>query len=273
MDMTEHVIRQAADRLSNAARTRVPCPPVRDLLGTTDVALAYQVQNVLAAERLATGARIVGRKVGLTSPVVQRQLGVDQPDFGVLFDDMGVPDGGLVDSGRLIAPRAEAEIAFVLSADLADFATMSTVDAPVNAGEYAAAASAVDYAVAALEIVDSRVSNWDIRITDTVADNASSGMYVLGTRPVALADFAAAEVTMSLTHNGVLAATGTGAACLGDPVNALAWLARTACALGSPLRAGDVVLSGALGAMVAVEPGSEVVAELSIGRVSATFAK
>lgn len=269
-----NAVAQAAERLALAAWTGVPTAPVRDVLGSTDVALAYQVQNALTAARKAAGARVVGRKVGLTSTAVQRQLGVDQPDFGVLFDDMLVPSGAEVDSGRLIAPKAEAEIAFVLSADMDGFAAGLSPDAPVSAADRAAAAAAVDYAVAALEIVDSRVAGWDITITDTVADNASSALYVLGDKRVPLGEFAPAEVIMNLEKNGAPASSGNGAACLGDPLNALTWLARTAASLGAPLRAGDVVLSGALGAMVTAEPGTEITAELStLGRVSVTFSK
>ena len=267
-------VAQAAERLTLAARTGVPAAPVRDVLGSTDVALAYEAQNVLTAARKAAGARVVGRKVGLTSPVVQRQLGVGQPDFGVLFDDMLVPSGGDIDSGRLIAPKAEAEIAFVLSAGVDGFAAGVSPAAPISAADRAAAAAAVDYAVAALEIVDSRVADWDITITDTVADNASSALYVLGDKRVPVSEFAPAEVTMKLEKNGEPASSGNGAACLGDPLNALIWLARTAASFGAPLRAGDVVLSGALGAMVTAEPGTEITAELStLGRVSVTFSK
>jgi 2-keto-4-pentenoate hydratase len=270
----DNAVAQAAERLILAARTGVPTAPVRDVLGSTDVALAYRVQNALTAARKAAGARVVGRKVGLTSPVVQHQLGVDQPDFGVLFDDMLVPSGGEADSGRLIAPKAEAEIAFVLSADMDGFAAGVSPDATISAADRAAAAAAVDYAVAALEIVDSRVAGWDITITDTVADNASSALYVLGDKRVPLGEFAPAEVIMNLEKNGAPASSGNGAACLGDPLNALVWLARTAASFGAPLRAGDVVLSGALGVMVTAEAGTEIVAELSaLGRVSVTFSK
>jgi 2-keto-4-pentenoate hydratase len=270
----DNAVAQAAERLTLAARTGVPTAPVRDVLGRTDVALAYRVQNALTAARKAAGARVVGRKVGLTSSAVQRQLGVDQPDFGVLFDDMLVPNGGKADSGRLIAPKAEAEIAFVLSADMDGFAAGLGPDAPISAADRAAAAAAVDYAVAALEIVDSRVAGWDITITDTVADNASSALYVLGDKRVPLGEFAPAEVIMNLEKNGAPASSGNGAACLGDPFNALIWLARTAASLGAPLLAGDVVLSGALGAMVTAEPGTEITAELStLGRVSVTFSQ
>ena len=266
------VISLAAERLITAAATGVPAAPVRDLLGATDIALAYEVQRVLTKTRLAAGRRITGRKIGLTSPAVQRQLGVGQPDFGVLFDDMPVPSGGEADSARLIQPRAEAEIAFVLATDLDGFGAGQELDAPVDAVSRQAVAAAVDYAAAALEIVDSRVAGWDIAITDTIADNASSGLYVLGDRRVRLSEFTPAEVTMTLDKNGQPASSGDGAACLGDPLNALAWLARIAAAFGTPLRAGDVVLSGALGAMVAAEPGAEVTAELSaLGRVGVTF--
>ena len=191
------------------------------------------------------GVRIVGRKIGLTSPAVQAQLGVGQPDFGVLFDDMDVSALGVVPSGRLLQPKAEAEIAFVLGSDLdRDFLDLAQVR------------SAVEYAVAAVEIVDSRIDAWDIRITDTVADNASSGLFVLGDRRVRLDDFDPKHVTMTLTANGVQASAGTGAACLGDPLEALLWLARTAQSLGDPLRAGQVILSGALGPMVPAPPGT-----------------
>jgi 2-keto-4-pentenoate hydratase len=255
----------AAERLIAAARTVTATAPVRDVLGSTDVALAYDVQRVLTASRLAEGARIVGAKVGLTSPTVQAQLGVGQPDFGVLFDDMLVPDGGSVNIAMLIAPKAEAKIAFVLKNDLAG---------DPDSIDVATAAAAVDYVVAALEIVDSRVAGWDITITDTVADNASSARYVLGSTRVTLAEFAPVEVTMTLDKNGERASSGAGAACLGDPLNALAWLARTAAEYRSPLRAGDVVLSGALGPMVSAEPGSHIVADIStLGRVSVTFSK
>lgn len=255
------IVRVAGERLAAAAASGSPCAPVRDLLGDTDLALAYEVQQVLTRHRRSGGARIVGRKIGLTSPAVQRQLGVDRPDFGVLFDDMQCTPDEPVPAGRLLQPKAEAEIAFILGANL---------DAgPLDVDEVR---GAVDYAVAALEIVDSRVRGWDIMITDTVADNASSGLFVLGTNRVRLADFEPAEVSMALTKDGTVVSRGDGRACLGDPLNALAWLARTAREFGSPLRGGDVVLSGALGPMVAVEPGSQVIAELStLGRVTATF--
>lgn len=255
-------IEQAAARLRDAARSGQPCAPVRDLIGTGDVSRAYAVQRLLTEDRVATGARVVGRKIGLTNPAVQQQLGVDRPDFGVLFADMECRGAEPVPMGRLLQPKVEAEVAFVLAADL----TEEHIGPEV-------ARRAVAYAVAALEIVDSRIAGWDISFGDTVADNASSGLYVLGTERRTLAEVEPADVDMAMTVNGEPASTGTGRACLGDPLAALAWLATTARDLGEPLRAGEVVLSGALGPMVPVRSGDEVVAEVSgLGSVRAFFA-
>lgn len=257
----EAAVVEAAARLSRAARDRRPCAPVRDVLGSTDISLAYAVQQRLNDGRLAHGARVVGRKIGLTSASVQRQVGVDRPDFGVLFDDMDVSGLPAVPSELLLQPRVEAEIAFVLSADLDD------EDLDIERVR-----TAVGYAVAALEIVDSRVADWDIAITDTVADNASSGLFVLGADQVELKAFEPRDVTMRLYVDGALASEGDGAACLGDPLAALLWLARTAREFGDPLRAGQVVLSGALGPLVPTPPGVSVRAEMSsLGSVTATF--
>ncbi|MFJ1709604.1 2-keto-4-pentenoate hydratase [Kitasatospora sp. NPDC088346] len=261
MSTREQVADQAADRLETAAAKKQPCAPVRDLLGTTDVASAYAVQRLLTRRRLAAGAVVTGRKIGLTAPAVQRQLGVDQPDFGVLFADMDVSGPEPVPTGRLLQPKAEAEIAFVLGADL----DTDDLDA-------AAVRAAVSYAVPALEIVDSRIADWDITITDTVADNASSGLYVLGESRLPLRAFEPREATMRMYVDDVLVSEGDGAACLGDPLTALWWLARTAQAYGDPLLAGQVVLSGALGPMVSVSGGVTVRAEIPrLGTVTATF--
>jgi len=254
-------VAEAAARLIGAARNGQPCAPVRDLLGTTDIALAYAVQQHVIADRLTAGARVVGRKIGLTSESVQRQVGVDRPDFGVLLDDMDVSALPEVPSGRLLQPKVEAEIAFVLAADLDD------ADLDIERVR-----AAVGHAVAALEIVDSRVADWDIAITDTVADNASSGLFVLGDEQITLKEFEPRDVTMRLYADGALASEGTGAACLGDPLAALLWLARTAREFGDPLRAGQVILSGALGPLVPTPPGTTVRAEMSgLGTVTATF--
>lgn len=257
----EAAVAEAVVRLTRAARDRRPCAPVRDLLGATDISLAYAVQQRVVADRIAAGARVVGRKIGLTSASVQRQVGVDRPDFGVLLADMDVSALPAVPSERLLQPRVEAEIAFVLASDL------DQDDLDIERVR-----SAVAHAVAALEIVDSRVAGWDIAITDTVADNASSGLFVLGAEQVELRAFEPRDVTMRLHADGKLASEGDGTACLGDPLAALLWLARTAREFGDPLRAGQVVLSGALGPLVPTPPGTTVRAEMpGLGTVSATF--
>lgn len=254
---------QAAARLRTAYDTRTPCAPIRDLMGEDDIAAGYAVQAVNIRARLDEGRHVVGRKIGLTSKAVQDQLGVHQPDFGYLFDDMGYAEGETVPMGRLLQPKAEAEIAFVLAEDLTD-----------GDLDVAQVRAAVAHQVAAIEIVDSRIADWDIRFTDTVADNASSGLYVLGERPVSLDEVEPREVSMTMRLDGEVVSEGTGAACLGDPFNALAWLAQTCRDFGEPLLAGQVVLSGALGPMVAVPAGATVTADLTgLGSVTARFSE
>jgi 2-keto-4-pentenoate hydratase/ferredoxin len=258
--VSEDAVATAVDRLERAVRAGVPCAPVLDVL-PANLTAGYAVQSVLTARAIASGRRVVGRKVGLTNPVVQRQLGVDQPDLGVLFADMAVADGATVDPGRLLQPRIEAEVAMVIGADL---------DGPGLTGERVRAA--VAEVVASLEIVASRIAGLDISLVDTVADNASSGLFVLGgaRRPLGGLDLSAVRMTMREDDREV--STGTAADCLGDPLDALAWLAAAARDLGMPLRAGDVVLSGALGPMVPVRPGATYSAEVSgLGAVSVTF--
>ncbi|RPE36014.1 2-keto-4-pentenoate hydratase [Kitasatospora cineracea] len=251
----------AADRLLAAQAAGVPCPPVRDLIGRTDVHAAYAVQQRVVRARTAAGGRVAGRKIGLTSPAVQAQLGVDRPDFGVLFADMQYPDGAAVPADSVLQPRAEAEIAFVLGADLAD--------GDLTLGQVRAA---VDHAVAAIEICGSRIAGWDISFADTVADNASAGAYVLGTERRSLREFEPREAAMTMSVDGEQVSAGDGAACLGDPLLALQWLARQARDLGDPLRAGQVVLSGALGPMRPVGPGSTVEAVVApLGTVRFTL--
>lgn len=253
-------IARAAARLLAAQERAVPCPPVRDLIGSNDVAAAYAVQTRVVDHFVAHGRRIVGRKVGLTSPAVQKQLGVDKPDFGVLFDDMICPPGSSIDINRLLQPKVEAEIAFVLASDIDTAVTAQSVQ------HY------VEGAAPALEIVDSRIADWDITFGDTVADNGSSGLYAVGD-VVMVADLPdLTEVTMSMTENGEAVSQGVGSACLGSPWEALAWLANTCRAVGAGLTAGEVVLSGALGPMVAVQPGSTYTATISgIGVIESTF--
>jgi 2-keto-4-pentenoate hydratase len=226
-----------------------------------DLDAAYAVQQANTDHWIKQGRRLVGRKIGLTSKAVQAQLGVDQPDYGMLFADMSVCDGEEVPLSTLIQPKVEAEIAFVMERDLAQpMATMAEL------------ISAVAYAVPAIEIVDSRIANWKISIVDTIADNASSGLFVLGNRPVKLGDFDARLCGMVMERNGDQVSIGAGAACLGHPLNAALWLARKMAERGNPLRAGDVVLSGALGPMVAVQGEEILEARIAgLGSVRAVF--
>jgi len=193
--VAESVIAAAAQRLAQAAQRREPCTPVRDLIGPDDIAAAYRVQERFNA--FSNGRTVVGRKIGATSEAVQQQLGVQQPDFGVLFDDMAYRDGDRIPMDRLLQPRAEAEVAFVLEQDLAD--------GPLDEAQ---CRSAVAYAVAALEIVDSRIHGWDISFADTVADNASSGLFVLGTEHRTLTEVEPVGVTMSMAIDGEVVSTG-----------------------------------------------------------------
>ncbi|GAA3834315.1 2-keto-4-pentenoate hydratase [Nocardioides panacisoli] len=248
-------IAAAVDRLVLAQEKRVPCAAVRDLIGTDDLESAYAVQQGIVQRRLAGGSRVVGRKIGATSEAVQRQLGVDQPDFGYLFDDMDVSGRERVSMESLLQPRVEAEVAFRLAADIAPETEEEITLALVRA--------AVDVAIPALEIVDSRIEGWDITFTDTVADQASSGLFVVGTEGRSLDDLEPRDVTMSLTINGEERSAGNGAACLGDPLEALRWLAVQAWRFGDPLRAGHLILSGALGPFVPFAPGDRVEAAIS----------
>ena len=265
-------ISAAVARLTDAQAAGVPCAPVRDLIGTDDLEAAYAVQQGLVQARIAGGARVVGRKIGATSKAVQDQLGVDQPDFGYLLHDMDVsPRGGSdepVSMRALLQPRVEAEVAFVLARDI-DPADGEEITLEL-------VRDAVEVALPALEIVDSRIADWAIGFTDTVADNASSGLFVVGTDGRTLAPDAQGveprDVTMSLTVNGEERSAGTGAACLGDPLEALRWLAVQAHRFGDPLRAGHLILSGALGPFVPFAPGDRVVATISgFAPLSVTF--
>jgi len=241
---------QIAERLRDAYRGGA-VQPLRDGLEPTDGPGAYAVQLINTQHWMAMGRRIVGRKIGLTSKAVQTQLGVDQPDFGVLFEDMSIPTGGVLHAAKVLQPKAEAEIALVLARD---------VDLPHARPEDLAAATA--YAVAAIEIVDSRIANWKISFADTVADNGSSAFFVLGANRKPLAGLDLYSCGMVLEINDAVASIGAGAACLGHPLKAAAWLARTLSTAGEKLKAGDIVLTGALGPMVPLNIGDRVVARV-----------
>ncbi len=235
---------QVADKLFEAHRDGRACAPVRELLPGGGVDEAYAAQEINTRRWVEAGRRLVGCKIGLTSLAVQKQLGVDQPDYGMLFDDMAVPDGWEIAQGRLIQAKVEAEIAFVLGRDLID-EKLTLADV----------LRAIDFALPAIEIVDSRIADWKIGIFDTIADNASSGLYVLGCSPKKLDDLDLRLCGMVMESAGEPVSVGAGAACLGHPLSAVLWLAKTMAQAGRPLRAGDTILSGALGPMVTVEGG------------------
>ena len=238
-------------------------PPMRDGLEPLDIDGAYAVQDINTRLWSAQGRRIVGRKAGLTARVVQAQLGVDQPDFGVLFEDMRVGDGGFLNPAGLIQPKAEAEIAFVLKADLGR--KEATIEQVRNA---------IGSVHAAIEIVDSRIADWKIAFADTVADNGSSAFFVLADEGRPLEGLDLENAAMEMTINGEVVSTGVGSAALGNPLNAAAWLARTLAERGDPLKSGDVLLAGALGPMVALSPGDRVETVVSgIGRTSLNYGK
>lgn len=261
--MTEAAVKKVADALFEAGRTGVPCAPVREFLPEGALDLAYAAQEVNTTRGLEAGRRLVGRKIGLTSLAVQKQLGVDQPDYGMLFDDMAIPDGWEIGRKQLIQPKAEAEVAFVLDRDL-DQERLTIADV----------LRAVAFALPAIEVVDSRIADWKIGILDTIADNASSGLYVLGATPKKLDALDLRAAGMVMESAGEPISVGAGAACLGDPLTAMLWLAKTMARVGRPLKAGDTVLSGALGPMATVKWGDVVEARIEgLGSVRAAFAK
>lgn len=253
---------EAAKMLRQAAESGRPCAPVRHLVGSQDIDAAYAVQRVNNQERIQKGHRPVGSKIGLTSAAVQRQLGVKQPDFGQLFAAMALCDGEEIAAGRLIQPKVEAEIALVLEQDL-----------PHEKNTLADLIRATAYLLPALEVVDSRIAGWDISLADTIADNASCGLFVLGNRPVLLKDVDLLGCGMVLERAGEPVSVGAGAACLGNPLLAALWLADTLAQRGNALRAGDIILTGALGPMVAACAGDVFSARIEgLGQVSGRFA-
>jgi 2-keto-4-pentenoate hydratase len=256
-------IEQAALRLRQAGETHNPCAPIRDLIDANDVASAYAVQEVNSKYWLSKGRRLVGRKIGLTAVAVQKQLGVDQPDFGLLFEDMQAREGHAIPFAALMQPKVEAEIAIVLKKALTKehHGVGDVIDA-------------TDYVCAAIEIVGSRIANWDIRLADTIADNASSSHFVLGARKVRVGDADLVNCAMAMTKSGETVSSGAGSACMGNPLNAAVWLADAMVKYGRPLQAGDIIMSGALGPMAPVAAGDVVKARIEgLGEVSAIFGR
>ncbi|WP_028218124.1 2-oxopent-4-enoate hydratase [Paraburkholderia oxyphila] len=249
------------DRLYTAWHTRSAIEPLTQTHAQLTIEDAYRVQQRFVSHRLERGERIVGKKIGVTSDAVMSMLGVNQPDFGQLLDGMIRDDGASIDTRELIQPKAEAEIAFVLKRELRG--------PGVSAADVIAATEGV---MPCFEIVDSRIRDWKIRIEDTVADNASCGLFVLGDRLIDPRALDLRTCGMVLEKNGAVAVTGAGAATMGSPVIAVAWLANTLGRLGTALEAGSVILSGALGAMVPVVAGDSLRATIGgLGGCSIRF--
>jgi len=256
--LSRNTLQDAARALAEARKSRCAIAPLSQTHGLSELADAYAIAELNTQDRIGAGARVVGKKVGLTSLAVQRQLGVDQPDFGILFDDMEYLNGQELPAARLLQPKIEAEVAFVMGADLHGARP-----------SWAEFLRSVAYALPALEIVDSAIADWKITLVDTVADNASCGLYVLGDQPVALGNLSLAQIGMQMTQNGTVVSVGAGAACLGHPLRAAYWLACTMAERGQPLLAGELILSGALGPMVALAAGDAIVADIGpLGSVS-----
>lgn len=257
----QSLLQQAADQLWQAEKSLVACAPIRELYPDISVNDAYAIQKLNIDKAVAAGRRIVGHKIGLTSTVVQKQLGVDSPDFGTLLDDKVFANGDSMAVTGLMQPKVEAEIALVLKNDLAQ-PNLTVLDV-INA---------IDYVLPAIEVVDSRVENWNIRLVDTVADNASYGAVFVGTTPVKPEQVDFRNCGMMLKKNGSVLSTGTGANCLGNPVIATLWLAKTMQQNQQPLKAGELILTGALGAMVTVDSEGAYQAHIQgVGDVCASF--
>lgn len=249
------------EELFDAMRARAVVEPLSSRYPALTIDDAYCIQQVMNERRLAAGERIIGHKIGLTSKVVMQMLGVDQPDFGVLTDAMLHNDGATIDSSSSIQPKAEGEIAFLLKRDLCG-PGVSAVDV----------LAATEGLMACFEIVDSRVRDWKIKIQDTIADNASCGALVLGGRLIDPRDVDLVHCGMVLEKNGEVVATGAGAAAMGSPANAVAWLANALGARGVKLKAGEVILSGSLAAMVPAARGDNLRVEIGgLGTCSVRF--
>ena len=258
--MIDEKITYFSEALYYAERNRKQIPPLTDTdhLLTLDDAYAIQLANVHRV--VAEGYRISGKKIGLTSPGIQQQLGVNEPDYGHLFAAMECQNGE-VNTAALIQPKIEGELAFVLKKDLAG-GNVTVADVH----------SATDYVTAAFEIVDSRVMDWKIRLVDTVSDNASSGRYILGTKKLHLNEINPSEVTMKLYKNGKLLQEGAGSAVLGDPCKSVAWLANRLWDYGVTLKKGEVILSGAFSAAPQAASGDSFEAIFTdLGSVKAKF--
>lgn len=253
--------RSLAEALWTAERDHVPIAPLTDDHPDLTVEDAYAIQTINIERRVGEGRLIRGRKVGLTSAPMQQLLGVDEPDFGVVLDDMFIEDGDAIPMDTLLQPRVEAEVAFIMGDDLAGPGVTTSN-----------ALAAIAGALPAIEIVDSRVRDWKIKLADTIADNASSGRLVVGGNLTPVAGLDLRLVGVAVSRNGQVVDTGAGAAALGNPARCVAWLANKLAGFGTALHAGDVILPGAVHKMIAVEAGDVFRAEFAhLGAVTARF--
>ncbi|RXI98304.1 2-keto-4-pentenoate hydratase [Anaerobacillus alkaliphilus] len=255
--------KEFSEYLANAECNRRGVQPLTEIEPNLSVEEAYQIQLATVQRKIDQGQFVVGKKIGLTSVAMQNFLGVNEPDYGHLFNEMVVEVGKDISFYRVMQPKVEAEIAFILKEDL--------VGPNVTADDVL---RATDYVVPALEIVDSRILNWKIKLADTIADNASSGLFVLGKMPVDVQNIDLAKVKMCFYKNGELVNTGVGSDVLGHPANCVAWLANKISHFGISLKAGEVILSGALSAAVDAKPGDEFKATIdALGEVNVRFAE
>lgn len=259
--LAANVIERYGDALYDALRSGVPIPKISSLEPDSTIDDAYRIQSRLVERRVRAGETIVGKKIGLTSKAIQDALGVYQPDFGQLTSGMLHQDGATIELGHLMQPRAEGELAFVLKEDL--------VGPGITAMDVI---RATDYVTPCFEVVDTRFEDWKIAIQDTVADNASCGVFVLGQDRADPRDLDLSLAGMVITRNGDIEVTGVGAAVQGSPLNAVAWLANTLGRLGLPFRAGEVILSGAQAPLISVQDGDVLVCRIAgIGTCTAKF--
>jgi 2-oxopent-4-enoate/cis-2-oxohex-4-enoate hydratase len=259
--MDKSKIEKYGDELYDALINRKAVAPLTDREADITIEDAYQIQQRMIQRRLDAGETIIGKKIGVTSKVVMDMLKVNQPDFGMMTSGMVFNEGEAIDTSTMITPRAEAEVAFVLKSDL--------MGPGVTAADVL---RATDFVVPCFEIVDSRIQDWKIKIQDTVADNASCGVLVLGGRRKSPADIDLALAGMVLEKNGEIISTSTGAAVQGSPVNAVAWLANTLGNLGIGLKAGEVILSGSQSPLVPVKAGDSLVCTVGgLGGTSVRF--
>ncbi|MBM3103985.1 fumarylacetoacetate hydrolase family protein [Pseudomonas sp. V1] len=261
--MDASLITALGDELFNALRGRTTLAPLTQRHPAISLDQAYRISLRFLQRREALGERVIGKKIGVTSRAVQQMLDVHQPDFGFLTDAMQVDDGSEISFARyqLIQPRAEGEIAFILGEDLKG--------PGIRAADVLAASQSV---APCFEIVDSRIDNWQIRIQDTVADNASCGVFALGEQRIDPRGLDLARVEMHMLKNGQPAGSGLGSAVQGHPCEAVAWLANTLGELGIPFRKGEIILSGALAPLVPLIPGDRINLSMSgLGNASLRF--